>query len=137
MEYGNRHPFQNTDNAADLRLILGTIPGGVFCCLYDEPLTLTFMSEGFLSMTGYTRDQLRTQYGDSLRALIWPEDLPPTRVRFSRRWPKATSSWSEYRLRCADGRVTWVLDKGCLLHTSVGPDIFCCIIIDVTEPGGG
>lgn len=137
MEYGNRHPFQNTDNAADLRLILGTIPGGVFCCLYDEPLTLTFMSEGFLSMTGYTRDQLRTQYGDSLRALIWPEDLPPTLRSVQSQMAEGDVKLVEYRLRCADGRVIWVLDKGCLLHTSVGPDIFCCIIIDVTEPGGG
>lgn len=133
MEYGNRHPFQNTDNAADLRLILGTIPGGVFCCLYDEPLTLTFMSEGFLSMTGYTRDQLRTQYGDSLRALIWPEDLPPTLRSVQSQMAEGDVKLVEYRLRCADGRVIWVLDKGCLLHTSVGPDIFCCIIIDVTE----
>lgn len=133
MEYRDQLPFQNTDSAADLRLILGTIPGGVFCCLYDEPLTLTFMSEGFLSMTGYTREQLREQYGDSLRALIVPEDLPPTLRSVQAQMAVGDVKLIEYRLRCADGHAIWVLDKGHLLHRSGGPDIFCCIIIDVTE----
>ncbi len=42
----------------DAQTLIDTVPGAVFCCLYDEALTLLYTSDSFLEMTGYSREEL-------------------------------------------------------------------------------
>ena len=53
--------LEENSQGRDLQLIINSIPGGLFSCTMDEALTLQFMSEGFLSMIGYTQQQLREE----------------------------------------------------------------------------
>ena len=60
--------------AQELESLSNNIPGGVYACRNDEDYTLTYISPGFLSLLGYTRDELRTEADDLLIALVHPDD---------------------------------------------------------------
>ena len=53
----------------------GSDAGRYFHCLFDEPLTLLQTSDSFLQLTGYTREEIRSELHNSFRALIDPRDL--------------------------------------------------------------
>ena len=116
----------------DLQLLAENIPGGVFSCRYDEPLTLLQVNDGFLAMLGYTRQDLHERFHDSFWNMIDPRDRAPTLALVRRQMALGPDKEIEYRMLCRDGRIIWVLDKGHLMEDAQGP-YFCCVLVDITR----
>ncbi len=116
----------------DLQILVENIPGGVFSCRYDEPLTLLQANDGFLSMLGYTREDLHERFHDSFWNMIDPRDRTATLAEVRAQMALGPDKEIEYRMVCRDGRVIWVLDKGHLVQDAAGP-YFCCVLVDVTR----
>lgn len=108
------------------------IPGGLFRCLWDEPLTLLETSEGFLRMLGYTRGEIAELYGDSFRRMIDPRDFERTAREVDRQMSAGTEKELEYRMRRRNGDIIWVLDKGNLVRADDGIASFYCLLVDIT-----
>ncbi len=53
-------------SSQDLAALMNNIPGGVMCCDASNRLALLQYSDGFLSMFGYTRRELRSDLITSL-----------------------------------------------------------------------
>ena len=49
----------------DLQILSDNIPGGMFSCRFDEKLTLLQMNKGFLSMLGYTQQDIEEKFQNS------------------------------------------------------------------------
>ena len=98
----------------DAQTLIDTVPGAVFCCLYDEALTLLYTSDSFLEMTGYSREELRTNFNMSLRRMIYQPDVDACLAEVSRQLAHSRSDVKriEYRITCRDGSLLWVMDKG-------------------------
>lgn len=117
----------------DLAFLTDNVPGGMFSCLSDPPLTLVQMNRGFLSMLGFTRAEISQRFQDSFWALIDPRDREPTLAEVHRQMALGPDKEIEYRLKRKDGSTIWVLDKGRLIHPDEGPDYYCCILVDITR----
>lgn len=119
--------------AQELESLSNNIPGGVYACRNDEDYTLTYISPGFLSLLGYTLDELRTEADDLLIALVHPDDRDGLRrsVRAQLAGGCSTTE-TEYRLLRRDGAAVWVLDR-CRLTVVGGEERFYSIVLDIDE----
>lgn len=116
----------------DIKQLTENLPGGIFRCLNDEKLTLTYMSNGFLSMIGYTREEVQNLLGNSLRLLIDTRDLEERNREIAKQLMISDSMSMEYRIVHKDGHSIWIMDKGQLLRDEDGTSSFYCIIVDTT-----
>lgn len=116
-----------------IHTIYNSVPGGIFQCLFDDDLTLLEMSEGFLTMIGYTREQVHIELGDSLRRLIVPQDMKACMPVMDRQLQKGNTKEIHYRLIHRDGHFINVLDRGTLVNDEFGRPVFYCIVVDVTK----
>lgn len=118
---------------SNLQMIVNTMPGGVINCLFDEALTLRYVSDGFLNMIGYSRQQLQEEKQNSLNALIPEEEQEILMAEVVRQLSLGNKKEIQYRLRCRDGSFIWVLDKGQLVEEADGCRAFYCVLVDITE----
>lgn len=116
-----------------IRTLYNSVPGGIFQCFFDDKLTLREMSDGFLSMIGYTRQEVHDKLDDSLRVLIHPDDYQQAIKDVQEQLAKGNTKEIQYRLRCKDGHCISVLDKGTFLTDEEGRECFYCIVVDVTK----
>lgn len=118
----------------DLEVLTNNVPGGIFKCLYNEELTILYMSDGFLSMFGYTRQEIHERFHNSFWEMIVPEDREPTLHEVQRQMTLGKTKRIEYRVMHKDGHYVWVFDKGQLIEeTHETCSSFYCIMIDVTQ----
>ena len=122
-----------TTESTGLNVLANNIPGGMFRCLFDEKLTLLEMNQGFLSLCGYTREEIHRDLNDSFKRLIDPRDWDETLKSVRHQISIGSSKELEYRMVCKDGSIKWVLDKGERVLTSDNLESFCCILVDITQ----
>lgn len=98
--------------------MLQVLPGMSFRCAYDEHLTVLFVSEGALELTGWTAAEF-TSGRVHFRECIHPDDL--TRVREATRGAlqDRRAFEVEYRVLMKSGAEKWVLSRG---KGDTGPD---------------
>lgn len=116
-----------------IHTLYNSVPGGIFQCLFDDDLTLLEMSEGFLHMIGYTREQIRDEAGGSLRKLIEPGDMKRCMAELETQLKVSNTKEIQYRLIHRDGHFINVLDRGTLMDDELGRPAFYCIVVDVTK----
>lgn len=134
----NEKEYQNTLKLKqvndDLEVLTNNVPGGIFRCLDDNALTLQYVSDGFLKMLGYTRQEVKDLFNDSFRKMIDPRDRDRIAKEVIQQMALGTTKQIEYRILHKDQYSIWVLDNGQLIADSKGgyPSYYC-IIIDITE----
>ncbi len=97
--------------------LLDNLPGMVYRCRNDHNWTMEFLSDGCYDLTGYFPDDLILNQRISYNDLILEEDR-------NHIWDEVQKALSinkpftfEYRIKCADGKIKWVWEKGkCLLN---------------------
>lgn len=118
---------------SSLQALTDNIPGGVFHCLNDERLTLLQLSDGFLKMFGYNREEVRQLYHDSFLEMIYQEDRQSALTCAALQMVQGKTKELEYRVAHKDGSLRWVMDKGQMVQDELGRDSFYCILIDITK----
>ncbi len=106
------------------------IAGGAHCCRQDKDLTILFCSESFLTLTGYSREEIAERFQHHFRNMIYAEDLPELdkQLRVQRGQEVIDV---EYRIRRKDGTLIWVLDKKRPVVLE-GEALYFCILLDTT-----
>lgn len=117
----------------DLNRFINAMPGGVSKCLNDAAFTLLEVSQGFLSLTGYTLEELEACFSGSYLRMVHPEDRDAVAARFKEQASKGSRVEAEYRLLCKGGEGKRVLDRGQLLVQSDGQEVFCCELTDISD----
>lgn len=116
----------------ELAILTENIPGGIYQCQNDQGFSLISVNSGFLSMVGYTREELRDLLQDRFIALVHPEDRTMMRQTAQKQLAENEMIELEYRLRRKDGQIIWVLDKGRQIVTADGVNTMYCILLDNT-----
>lgn len=116
-----------------LQVLSDNIPSGMFSCRLDEALTLLQVNNGFLSMLGYSRQDIRERFHDSFWNMIDPRDRNAAVLEARRQALQGPNKELEYRMPHRDGRIIWVLDKGRLIRGEDGTGYYCCVLVDITR----
>ncbi|MEG1843265.1 MAG: diguanylate cyclase [Clostridia bacterium] len=109
------------------------IPGGAHQCATDAALTLLSMSDGFLSMCGYTKEEIDAQFGGQFINMVYPGDRAEMTKHIRAQLQKGPDLEIEYRVLRKRGKPIWVLDRGRLLDDGNGKPCFYCLLIDITQ----
>ena len=91
------------------------------------------MSESFLSILGYTRQEVKENFNDRFLDLIYPADREEVIKSLKRQLSMGNTVEMEYRVICKNGKVRWVLDRGKLVKSYDGTQTFYCMMIDITQ----
>lgn len=116
-----------------LQALTSNIPGAVLRSHYDDLLTLTYTSDGFSELVGYTRDEVNALFDNHFSAMIASEDRAPC-MQTRRNHLQASDTYEmEYRLVHKDGHDVWVLDRGRVVPDEHGQGIRYSVLIDISE----
>lgn len=116
----------------EMQNLIDSIPGGMFQCYFDENLTLIQMSQGFLDLVGYTREEIKQNFNNQLRLMINPNDYQVVLSEVIKQLKTSKTKLIEYRIKCKNNKDIWVLDKGTLIELN-GKSIFSCIVVDIND----
>ncbi|MDD3253351.1 MAG: diguanylate cyclase [Lachnospiraceae bacterium] len=121
------------DRNAELETLAENIPGGVHQCKCDEGLTLLNMSRSFFALVGYTPDEIEMRYHNHFIEMLYPDDRPRVTAEMTEQLSHGDTVELEYRIKCSDGRLVWILDHGKRATALDGTQTFYCILLDITE----
>jgi len=115
-----------------LNYAVADVYGAAFLCAADERLRILQMNENFLSLFGYTREEIKTDFSGSFLAMVNPSDrsyvlITPDGIT------KDTVQESEFRVTCKNGDSKWVMQRRLLRTDANGDPYFCCILLDISE----
>ena len=108
------------------------LPGGYHRCAADETLEFRYVSKNFLEMTGYTLQELHTQFNNQYIRMIHPDDLPLVREKCRALLEGRTPPDGPYRIRCKNGDYIYVVNHQ-IVTDLYGEVCFMGMASDVTE----
>lgn len=108
------------------------VPGAMFCCMFDEALSIVRMSDSFLELTGYTREEIKEYFHDSFWEMIDPKKREQLYDEVKEQIVRGDTKEIEYHLLCKGHTKKWVLDKRRLIRTDSGEEMFYCVLVDIT-----
>ena len=115
-----------------LDFLTNVLPGGVQKCRPDAKGEFLYLSDGFIRMFGYSREEITQKFQNSFYQTVYAPDLP--RVMQKLKAPKIDEVVElEYRLMTREGELLWVLDKCTLTQDEQGNPFFYCVCMDVTN----
>ena len=130
-EVGERTAELN-ESRRHLSSLLHALPGMAYRCLYREKLSVVYLSEGVVNLTGYRADQF-TSEEIHFRDLINPLDLTNVRAATRQCLKNGRDVEVEYRIRPRTGPEKWLLSRGRGVYNERGELLFFeGLAIDVT-----
>lgn len=128
--------FQNITKAIEkekeMASLIDNIPGGVLLCKNDEYCTIQLMSDRFLEICGYTKEEIQVYFQNSLMKMIKEEDrIAMCQIKKQANAKHQTHIEANYHLQTKHGYIC-IYHCGELLHQH-HEEKFCNVLIDVTE----
>lgn len=123
------------ESEAQLRSLIGNIPGVAYRCLMDAQWTMLFMSDATLTLTGYpSSDFVGENAVRNFNDITHPDDVAHT-------WKVVEASIRnhrpfvvEYRIAHADGSIRWMWEHGSAVRDENGNIKWIDgVILDITE----
>ncbi len=108
------------DRERMLDSLMSNLKGMVYCCLYDAPWTMVFVSEGCLGLTGYSPEELLHNRRVSYESITLPEDREWVRHKIDAAVAEGEQFEVEYRILHAVSGIRWVLERGTPLYNEQG-----------------
>ncbi len=111
--------------------IAQNMPSGYHRCSISDGFVLSFISDSFLDIVGWTREELKSQLNNRFINLVAPED----RERFMSLEPVLVRNGrvdAVYRLLRKDGSRRWVKDATVRVEQN-GSAFYQCTLADITE----
>lgn len=99
-------------NYPHLTRLLDVLPGMVFVGGVDSGWSMKYLSQGCLSITGYSSEELVRFDGAGYNAITHPEDLAPLLAAIATAVAQRQSYELEYRIRTKTGQQKWLWEKG-------------------------
>ena len=112
--------------------LLNLIPGGVMQCRNDSNFTIVAVSDGFLEMFGFVKEELYERFQGHFLSLIHPSDRQNFLLEVERQLSKGDRLSLSYRVLCRDGSYKWTASSAQLFGDEQ-EERFFCIFLDLTE----
>lgn len=122
-----------TQQQRQIELMLSQLPGGMAIVYPDSRFSVKWVSDGLYEFLGYRSQEDFVQgTGNSSQGFVVEEDYA-TMLSQVELYLKNSNSYSvEYRVRCKDGSVLYVMDIGKLISDRDGEKVISCFITDIT-----
>lgn len=122
-----------SDNAL-YQKILSRIPTGIKYVHFDEDFTIDFISDGFLSIIGYTRSEIDTIFDGKYVNMVYHEDREKVINDVLEQTKLGNIVVLHYRTMCKNGNLIWVETVSCLYPPDEDGIQRCCSsVVNVTE----
>lgn len=116
-----------------LEALTENIPGGVHQCRCDGNMTLLNMSDSFLKLVGYTREEVQERFHNCFMNMIYAPDLESVRAQMKEQMAHGDTLSLEYHIERGDGRLLGILDQAKAAVAPDGTKTFYCMLMDVTR----
>lgn len=121
------------EQSGELEALSENIPGGIHQCACDDNFTFLSVNQSFLSLVGYTKEEIKKRFHDHFAEIICPEDLPRVRVEMERQLLVGDEIEVEYRICRSDGEKLWILDHSRRVTLEDGSQCLYCMLMDITK----
>ncbi len=100
---------------------------------HDAYLTLSHCSKDLVSLLGYTKDELKSQFQNHMANLIHPYDRERVFASMEEQLNTNGEFVVEFRVLHKSGNYIWVLNKGTLFVEQDGQEYLYCQLLDNTK----
>ena len=116
----------------DVELITNSIPGGVIK-LNMSDFSLLYANDGFFRLTGYSRTEYFSLFGNRCDKVIFPDDAELVKRMVHTAVENRGTLGFEYRIIAKSGEIRWSYVNGCRIDDNNGSPVYLCIIMDITS----
>lgn len=122
IEITDRKNFENEIIAGrnHFESMVGSFPGLIYRCLFDQQWTMIYMSRDKNNLIGYDTSDFINNSVLSYASIIYPEDRENVYHVVSESAENARPWAMEYRIVHKDGRIRWVLEEGWAVRSEKG-----------------
>lgn len=118
----------------ELYFLNNDMPGGYHRCARTKDFDFLYISDRFLEILGYTREEIRTQFDDKFINMVHPDDRDTVRRSIEPLQRNEETGNLEYRMMAKDGYI-WVVDQSRYMEYN-GRFFLQGVILDITETVG-
>ncbi|MFL8673955.1 diguanylate cyclase domain-containing protein [Clostridioides sp. GD02404] len=115
------------------KALTDNILGGVKNCLKDEYMTMSYVSQGFLELTGYSDEDLNRIFKNKFKDMIYKEDIDKFNRTILNQLEKQDKIEVEYRIVKKDGSIIWILERSKSIKDNKGNECIQGVLTDITE----
>jgi PAS domain S-box-containing protein len=121
-----RHELLDSLQESQRRLetLVGNLPGMAYRCQNDANWTMTYVSDGCESITGYRREELENNHAVAFGDLVHPDDRDWLWDKCQASLAARTPCQNEYRIKDKDGRQHWISERASGLYDADGRLLF-------------
>lgn len=120
--------LQSVDNAMTQSLRIG-----IQKCRLDNWFTIDSVNDGFLTLFGYSRQELQKTFENHFLAMIHPSDQAHVQRQVNEQYGKGSEMELEYRVIAKNGQIIWILDKCKVVKGNDGFEYIHCVLMDITQ----
>ncbi len=125
--------FYGSDrDVTELQYLNTDLPGGYYRCTADADFTFLFVSQNFCEMTGFTTQEIQTQFGNKLINMVHPEDMPAVQEQAKQIRDGTLESFRPYRIRRKRGDYIYIAEQS-RLTDAYGTVCWQSMALDVSE----
>lgn len=124
--------YASAADSTEMQYINYDLPGGYYRCAVTDKYEFLYVSQGFLDMLGYTREELKTLYNDEFVRLIHPDDVSFVAQESHNTVHRDVVDYTPFRIRHRDGHYLYVVEQSQLTE-HYGGLTWQSIMIDITE----
>lgn len=117
----------------ELETVIANIPGGVVRFLYDDCLTIQFLNDGLLKLTGFTFFDIKNKMKNSFLELVHDKDRESLASAIVDQMISNKTVEINCRLKCFDGHYSWFLFKGRMFTSETGVQTCLCVLTDINK----
>lgn len=106
---------------------------GIQQCRNDAYFTMTDMNEGFITLFGYSKEEIEGCFQNRYIEMILPEDREQVKRQFENQYQKGNNIETEYRVKTKSGDILWILDRCQVITGQHSQDYLNCVLINITQ----
>lgn len=114
----------------ELQRLVNSISGGLEICDLNDGYPIRYVSDGFVKLVGFTREEL---IGNAHAELIHPADAALAFGQIVRQLEADGAFSVAYRIVRKDKEVRWILDNGSVFEDPNGRKQVSCFLTDITD----
>jgi len=117
----------------EFETVIANIPGGVVQFTYDDNLSITFLNDGLLNLTGFTEIEIKMLLNNSFLNLVHEDNREALASAIVDQMMTNTTVELDCRLKCKNGKYSWFLFKGRMIVDKSQNDYCICVLTDINE----
>ncbi|MGX9756041.1 diguanylate cyclase domain-containing protein [Clostridioides difficile] len=117
----------------EISSLTNNIPGGVFKCSVGEKYEFVFLSDGFIDLFEYTREEIKSMFNNNFYDVIYKDDIDRVKNEFALQILESKVVEIEYRMITKSKNFVWVVNKCELIKDSDEKEYFYCVLVDITD----